>query len=110
MLRYAPTMAAYAALPPETPVWTFYGILALLGVFGIGWFPLYLLQIAEIAPKPAATVSAATTLCMVVMPLGPLVFGLIVDRAGYRLAWAVLILPLLLLVPLLVRLPVRAVS
>ena len=38
-------------------------VLVVLGLFGIGWFPLYLLQIAESAPR----VPIATTLCTVVM-------------------------------------------
>jgi len=47
---------------------------------------------------------------MIVMSLGPLVFGIIVDAAGYRLAWAALILPVLPLGPVLMCLPVRPVS
>ncbi len=69
--------------------------LGLLGIFGIGWYPLYILQIAEMAPRGsiASTVSLATTMCMVVMALGPFLFGLAVDLAGYGPAWALLLLP-----------------
>jgi predicted MFS family arabinose efflux permease len=82
----------------------------MLGLFGIGWFPIYILQIAETAPKSsiASTVSLATTLCMIAMALGPFIFGLLVDLAGYRLAWGVLIAPVLLTaVPLCRSLPRR---
>jgi MFS family permease len=101
----------YALLPPAPPAWLLYGLLIVIGIFGIGWFPLYILQIAEIAPKSAiaATVSAATTLCMIAMSLGPFIFGAIVDAAGYRVAWGLLILPVALLVIPLIRLPVRNV-
>lgn len=99
----------YLMLPSTTPQWALYAVLAVLGLFGIGWFPLYILQIAEIAPKTAiaSTVSFATTLCMIAMSLVPFVFGAIVDAAGYQTAWAILILPVALLVPFLVRLPAR---
>ncbi len=102
---------AYAALPADSPDWALYPVLFVLGVFGIGWFPLYILQVAEIAPKSAiaSTVSFATTLCMVAMSLVPFLFGLVVDVSGFRLAWLLLIVPVAVLVPVLVRAPVRAV-
>ncbi|HEY4254503.1 MAG TPA: MFS transporter [Roseomonas sp.] len=89
---------ALAALPGGAPLAIIIAILIPLGIFGIGWFPLYLLEIAESAPKGsiASTVAFATTLCMVVMALGPFVFGLVVDRFGYAPAWALLILPVLI--------------
>lgn len=101
------TTAIYASLPADASPWLLYPTLASLGLFGIGWFPLYILQIAEIAPKTsiASTVSAATTLSMIAMSFVPFAFGGIVDLAGYRLAWAILIPPVALLVPVLVRLP-----
>ncbi|MCQ4160334.1 MFS transporter [Roseomonas sp. GC11] len=101
--------ALYALLPAETPAWALYPVLALLGIFGIGWFPLYLLQIAEIAPKNAiaTTVGFSSTLCMIAMALAPLAFGAVVDAGGYGLAWGLLVLPVGLLVPRLLRLPAR---
>ncbi|MBS7809754.1 MFS transporter [Roseococcus pinisoli] len=94
-LLSAGAAVALAALPIGTPLPAIAAILVVLGFFGIGWFPLYLLQIAECAPKGsiAATVAFATTLCMVVMALGPLLFGLVVDHVGYSAAWAMLVLP-----------------
>lgn len=87
--------AALAALPASTPGPLVAAVLVVFGVFGIGWFPIYLLQVAETAPKGsiASTVSFATTLCMVVMALGPFLFGFVVDHAGYTPAWALLIAP-----------------
>ncbi|TPG52305.1 MFS transporter [Roseomonas nepalensis] len=109
MAACAIATVAYLFLPPGAPAWALYPVLALLGIFGIGWFPLYILQIAEIAPKSAiaSTVSFATTLCMVAMSLAPFLFGAVVDLAGYRVAWLLLVAPVVLLVPVLVRLPAR---
>lgn len=106
----AATTAVYMLLPAGTPDWALYIVLGLIGIFGIGWFPLFILQIAEIAPKTAiaATVSFSTTLCMIAMSLAPFIFGGIVDYFGYTIAWTVLILPVALLVPKLVTLPNRA--
>lgn len=49
--------------------------------------------VAPVRASATSTIGAATTLCMVAMSLELLVFGTIVDTAGYRLAWAELILP-----------------
>lgn len=95
---------------PGTPLPLLVATLVMLGLFGIGWFPLYILQIAETAPKSsiASTVSFATTLCMIAMALGPFLFGVVVDLAGYRLAWGLLIAPVLLTaLPLCRALPRR---
>lgn len=102
--------AGFLSLPAGAPAWLLYGVLGMLGLFGIGWFPLYILQIAEMASKAAiaSTVSFATTLCMIAMSLVPLLFGLVVDAAGYRLAWALLILPAAVLAVPLCRLRAAA--
>lgn len=106
------SMICYALLPVGTPRWALYSILVMVGFFGIGWFPIYILQIAEIAPKTAiaSTVGFASTLCMIAMSLGPLVFGMIVDFSGYRVAWGLLILPVALLAVPLLRLPRRSLK
>lgn len=87
-----------AILPANTPLPIILSVLAVLGFFGIGWFPLYLLEIAEAAPKSsiASTVAFASTLCLAVMALGPYIFGLIAGNFGYEFAWAALILPVLI--------------
>ncbi len=91
----AAAAAAHAAMPADAPGALIAAVLVVLGLFGIGWFPLYLLQVAETAPKGsvASTVGFATTLCMVAMALGPFLFGLVFDHAGYAPAWALLIAP-----------------
>jgi sugar phosphate permease len=96
--------AVLASLPVDVPLPMIAPALVALGLFGIGWFPLYLLQVAESAPKGsiASTIAFATTLCMVVMALGPFAFGLVVDYLGYAAAWVMLILPVVVTaVPLL---------
>lgn len=105
----AMTTVVYMLLPPSAPDLILYGVLGLLGIFGLGWFPLFVLQIAEIAPKTAiaSTVGFATTLCMIAMAVVPFVFGGIVDLFGYTVAWTALILPMAVLAPRLLTLPVR---
>jgi MFS family permease len=84
MLLGAAAAAVLMSCSPGAPLPLLVGTLAMLGLFGIGWFPIYILQIAETAPKSsiASTVSLATTLCMIAMALGPFIFGLLVDLAG----------------------------
>lgn len=96
--------AALAALPAGVPAPLLAAVLVVFGIFGIGWFPLYLLDIAEMAPRSsiASTVSFASTLCLIVMALGPWIFGLVADQFGYACAWTLLIAPVVALaLPLL---------
>ncbi|WP_028227000.1 MFS transporter [Paraburkholderia ferrariae] len=69
-------------------------IFCVIGLFGVGWYPLYLLQIAEMAPKSAvaSTISFSMTLNMVSICIMPPLFGVIVDHFGYGSAWSVLML------------------
>ena len=87
--------AILAALPIGVPTPFILVVLVVLGIFGIGWFPLYLLQIAESAPKGsiASTIAFASTICLGVMAIGPYIFGLLVDHLGYGAAWFALIVP-----------------
>ncbi|MCZ7910203.1 MFS transporter [Agrobacterium leguminum] len=87
--------AILAALPIDVPTPIILVVLVVLGIFGIGWFPLYLLQIAESAPKGsiASTIAFASTICLGVMAIGPYIFGLLVDHLGYGAAWSALIVP-----------------
>lgn len=87
--------AILAALPIGVPTPIILIVLVVLGIFGIGWFPLYLLQIAESAPKGsiASTIAFASTICLGVMAIGPYIFGLLVDHLGYGAAWFALIVP-----------------
>lgn len=87
--------AILGALPIGTAPAIVLFVLSVLGIFGIGWFPLYLLQIAESAPKGsiASTIAFASTICLGVMAIGPYIFGLLVDHFGYGAAWSALIVP-----------------
>lgn len=99
MLAAGCSAVLLTVLPQDAPVWLVTMGFILFGLFGIGWFPLYVLQVAEMAPRQAiaATVSFATTFCMIAMTLAPFGFGIIVDwTGGYRLAWLVLVAPVFL--------------
>jgi MFS family permease len=91
----AGTAVALAVLPAGVPTLLAAAVLVSFGIFGIGWFPLYLLEIAEMAPRTsiASTVSFASSLCLIAMALGPWVFGLAADQFGYGCAWTLLIVP-----------------
>lgn len=80
-----------------------------MGFFGIGWYPLYLLEMAEAAPKSsiASTVAFASTTCLAVMALSPFLFGLVTDYFNYQTAWLLLNLPVLITALQLLRLRVH---
>jgi MFS family permease len=99
------TMAACALavgmltlLPAQTPIWLLLAVFAVVGFLGIGWYPLWLVQVAEMAPKAAmaSTVSFAMTLNMIAISVMPPVFGLVVDFWGYASGWLLLATPLVL--------------
>ncbi|MBN3724366.1 MFS transporter [Burkholderia sp. Ac-20379] len=79
-----------SALPAATPEWVLTSIFALVGVFGVGWYPLYLLQVAEMAPKEvvASTLSFSMTLNMIAISVMPPLFGVVADRFRYDAAWS----------------------
>lgn len=81
-------------LPAGTTHLALTAIFCVIGLFGVGWYPLYLLQIAEMAPKAAvaSTISFSMTLNMVSICIMPPLFGVIVDGYGYGAAWSVLAL------------------
>lgn len=99
------TTVLLTLLPATMPMAAILVLLILLGFFGIGWFPLYLLEIAEAAPKSsiASTVAFASTICLAVMALGPYLFGLMADWFGYQAAWFSLIVPVLITAGQLLR-------
>lgn len=99
------TTVLLTLLPATMPMAAILLLLVLLGFFGIGWFPLYLLEIAEAAPKSsiASTVAFASTICLAVMALGPYLFGLMADWFGYQAAWFSLIAPVLITAGQLLR-------
>jgi len=73
-------------------------IFAALGLFGIGWYPLWLVEVAEMAPQTAvaSTVGFAMTSNMIAITLMPPIFGLVVDLSNYRAAWTLLVAILVL--------------
>ncbi|MGQ5720689.1 MFS transporter [Pseudochrobactrum asaccharolyticum] len=99
------TTVLLTLLPATMSMTAILVLLILLGFFGIGWFPLYLLEIAEAAPKSsiASTVAFASTICLAVMALGPYLFGLMADWFGYQAAWFSLIAPVLITAGQLLR-------
>ncbi|WP_207388652.1 MFS transporter [Azotobacter chroococcum] len=92
MLVCITTTLVLALMPQSTPTWLLVGLFVVVGVFGVGWYPLYLLQVAEMAPKSsvATTISFSMTLNMVAITVAPPLFGAVVDVGGFSLAWALL--------------------
>lgn len=66
-----------------------YGVSALLGFFAIGWFSLFITEVAESASEESVgmTVSFALTLNQIAIIAAPALFGYIVDKKGYTYAW-----------------------
>lgn len=108
-LSAAASVLILALLPASTPSAIILGILIVMGFFGIGWYPLYLLEMAEAAPKSsiASTVAFASTICLAMMALSPFLFGLVTDHFNYQTAWLLLNLPVLITALQLLRLRVH---
>jgi len=66
-----------------------YVVSALLGFFSIGWFSLFIIEVAETASEESVgmTVSFALTLNQIAIIVAPVLFGYIVDQEGYTYAW-----------------------
>lgn len=71
------------------PLWSLFLLSGWLGFFGIGWYSLFIVEVAEksLADSVGVTVSFALTLNQFAIILAPPVFGFIVDLKGYTLAW-----------------------
>ncbi|ENJ6137528.1 MULTISPECIES: MFS transporter [Bacillus] len=71
-----------------------YSISALLGFFSIGWFSLFIAEVAELASEESVgiTVSVALTLNQIAIIVAPVLFGYIVDEKGYMYAWLCIVL------------------
>lgn len=102
-LSWTMCFAAIAALalmmlPAQSSSWFILTIFVALGLFGIGWYPLWLAEVAEMAPRNAVawTISFAMTLNLIAISLMPPIFGLIVDLSGYVSAWMSLVAILVL--------------
>ncbi|WP_131934551.1 MFS transporter [Bacillus thuringiensis] len=66
-----------------------YSVSALLGFFSIGWFSLFIVEVAELASEESVgiTVSLALTFNQVAIIVAPVLFGYIIDEKGYTYAW-----------------------
>lgn len=91
-------IAALTALTPASPRVLAYALCTLLGLLSVGWYPLYLVQVAEIAPRHAvaSTISFAITLNQIVAAAMPPLFGVVVGLTGYMAGWFFLVAVLLL--------------
>lgn len=89
MYGCALAVVALMLLPPLASSWLVAAIFALLGLFGIGWYPLWLVEVAEMAPSTAvtSTISFAMTLNLIGITVAPPLFGLAVDLWNYQAAW-----------------------
>lgn len=89
---------ALALMPTTTPTWVLVSLFVVIGLFGVGWYPLYLLQVAEMAPKSgvATTISFSMTLNMAAITVAPPLFGAVVDISGFVLAWLLLAITVVL--------------
>ncbi|MBG9583783.1 MFS transporter [Bacillus thuringiensis] len=71
-----------------------YSVSALLGFFSIGWFSLFIAEVAELASEESVgiTVSVALTLNQIAIIVAHVLFGYIVDEKGYTHAWLCIVL------------------
>jgi sugar phosphate permease len=92
-LASACSLTAVALLGDRLPVGIFVVLCGSLGFFGIGWYSLFIVHVAECAPSDAVarTLSCALTLNQVAIVVSPVAFGALVGASGsYRVAWLVL--------------------
>jgi MFS family permease len=80
------------------PIWILFLLSGWLGFFGIGWYSLFIVEVAEKSSEDSVgiTVSFALTLNQFAIILAPPIFGFIVDLKGYTWAWLSIALLLLL--------------
>lgn len=71
-----------------------YCVSALLGFFSIGWFSLFIVEVAELASEECVgiTVSLALTFNQIAIIVAPVLFGYIVDEKGYTYAWLCIVI------------------
>ncbi|MFE2184875.1 MFS transporter [Streptomyces sp. NPDC059455] len=91
-------ITALSALTPGSPRVLAYTLCTLLGLLSVGWYPLYLVQITDIAPQHAvaSTISFAITLNQIVAATMPPLFGALVGATGYTVGWLFLVVILIL--------------
>jgi MFS family permease len=71
------------------PLWSLFLLSGWLGFFGIGWYSLFIVEVAEKSSEDSVgvTVSFALTLNQFAIISAPPIFGFIVDLKGYTWAW-----------------------
>jgi sugar phosphate permease len=81
-----------AYLSPNSPVWLCYFLGAVIGFVYMGWNALSITLCAEIAgPELAGSVTGFTSAMILTgIMIGPLIFGIIADNAGYFWGWLML--------------------
>lgn len=82
------TLSLLSPRPPEGG-WGMVLLCVWLGFFGIGWYSLFLVQVAESSQEGTVglTVGFALTVNQVGIVLAPAAFGWVVDAGGYEMAW-----------------------
>ncbi|MFJ1996368.1 MFS transporter [Streptomyces asiaticus] len=91
-------ITALSALTPGSPRVLAYTLCTLLGLLSVGWYPLYLVQITDIAPQHAvaSTISFAITLNQIIAATMPPLFGALVGATDYTVGWLFLVVILIL--------------
>ncbi|WP_079249669.1 MFS transporter [Streptomyces sp. IMTB 2501] len=89
LIGSAVPVAALAALGPHSPHWIVYALCLVLGLLSVGWYPLYLVQVTELAPRTAvaSTLSFAITLNQIIASVAPPVFGYLCGAISYPVSW-----------------------
>lgn len=83
----AAACAAYALMPPDSPLWLVAAIAALAGFFGASWNGIYLAEVARLAPPGAVADATAgsTMLCFMGYVIGPTLFAAAVPVLGWEI-------------------------
>ncbi|WP_240511798.1 MFS transporter [Paludifilum halophilum] len=82
---------------PYLPVWTLFFLCGWLGFFGIGWYSLFIVEVAERSSRRSIglTVSYALTINQIAIITAPALFGWLVDwQDSYFPPWFLLTVPL----------------
>jgi sugar phosphate permease len=85
--------SAMVLVPGQAAVWIWLLVYAWIGFIGIGWYSLFLVEVAERADSSSVgmTVSFALTVNQAAVITAPAGFGWLADVLGsYRWAWAIL--------------------
>ena len=93
MMACSLALFALAVSPAELPLWIPALVCVCVGVVGMGWYTLFLVEVSERAPSSAvaSAVGFALTLNQVAAVIAPPALGAIAEVSGsYRFGWAAL--------------------